>query len=81
VSKDGPADLELREICSEDARKAFSAAKARILAYWADECARNIDKLMTHFTNNTRLSLPTGSSAAARRSPLYIKRASTIFRD
>jgi hypothetical protein len=28
----------------------FSEASARIAAYWADECARNLDKLMTHFT-------------------------------
>lgn len=60
MSKDGRADLELLEICSGDARGAFSAATARILAYWRDECARNIDKLMTHFTSDAEVVTPDG---------------------
>ena len=60
MSKDGSPDLELLEICSADARGVFSAATARILAYWADECARNLDKLMTHFTSDAEVVTPDG---------------------
>jgi hypothetical protein len=58
--KDSQPDLELLELCSGDARGAFSAAKARIIAYWADECARNLDKLLTHFTGDAEVVTPDG---------------------
>ena len=38
----------------------FSAAAARITAYWTDECARNLDKLMTHFTWDAEVVTPDG---------------------
>jgi len=61
MSKDDLPDLGLPEICSEDARGAFSAATARISAYWADECARDLDKLMTHFTGDAEVVTPEGT--------------------
>jgi len=57
----GVPDLELLALCDEDARRAFSAATARIMAYWADECARDLDKLMTHFTGDAEVVTPEGS--------------------
>src|SRR3954465_7932511 len=38
----------------------LSEASARITAYWADECARNLDKLMTHFTGDAEVVTPDG---------------------
>jgi len=38
----------------------FSAAAARFTAYWTDECARNLDKLMTHFTWDAEVVTPDG---------------------
>ena len=61
MSKSGLSDLEILEICSEGARGAFSAATARITAYWADECARDLDKLMTHFTGDAEVVTPEGT--------------------
>src|ERR1700682_740411 len=57
-SSPGP---ELLGICDQDARGAFSAATARIMAYWADECARNFDKLMAHFTSDAEVVTPDGA--------------------
>ena len=52
---------------SEEARDAFFEATARILAYWADECARDLEKLMTHFTRDAEVITPDIQPA---RSPL-----------
>ncbi len=54
------ADLELRGICSGETHGALATATARILAYWVDECARNLDKLMTHFTRDAEVITPDG---------------------
>src|SRR4029450_4973523 len=54
-------NLELLELWSGDARGAFSAAKARIIAYWVDECARDLDKLMAHFTSDAEVVTPEGT--------------------
>ena len=43
------ADLTLGEVWRGDVRGGFDAATSRILAYWTDECARDLGKLMTHF--------------------------------
>ncbi len=53
-------DLELRELCSGVTDEGLSAAAARIMAYWADECARDLDKLMTHFTTDAEVVTPDG---------------------
>ncbi|HUO90129.1 MAG TPA: nuclear transport factor 2 family protein [Rhizomicrobium sp.] len=42
-------------------RSALSAATARIVAYWTDECARDLDKLMTHFTSDAEVVTPDGA--------------------
>jgi hypothetical protein len=61
MSKDGFADPEVLESCSGDARGAFRAATARINAYWADECARDLERLMTHFTSDAEVVTPEGA--------------------
>jgi hypothetical protein len=53
--------LELREVCGGRALEDYSAAKARIIAYWDDECARNLDKLLTHFTRYAEVITPDGA--------------------
>ena len=60
MSRDGFPDSELLESCSGDARGAFAAATAQIVAYWADECARDLEKLMTHFTGDAEVVTPDG---------------------
>src|SRR5262245_40065662 len=50
-------DLELLEPGKGNAT--FSAAKARIMAYWADECARDLDRL-AHFTADAEVVTPEG---------------------
>jgi len=39
---------------------AFSATRARLMAYWTDECARDFDKLMSHFSNDAEVVTPDG---------------------
>ena len=53
--------LELRAVCAREALGSYSAAKARIVAYWDDECARDLKKLMTHFTRNAEVVTPDGA--------------------
>jgi hypothetical protein len=53
--------LELREVCGARALDAYSAAKARIIAYWRDECARDLDKMMSHFTRDAEVITPDGA--------------------
>lgn len=53
--------LELREVCGGRALEDYSAAKARIIAYWDDECARDLDKLLTHFTRQAEVITPDGA--------------------
>jgi hypothetical protein len=60
MSKDGAHDLELREVWSGDVREEFSAATRRIIAYFADECSRNLDKLLAHFTGDAEVVTPDG---------------------
>jgi len=61
MSRDGFPDSELLESCGGDARGDFRAATARITAYWADECARDLEKLMTHFTSDAEVVTPDGA--------------------
>src|SRR5215468_6397076 len=43
----------------DEADAAFATAEARIRAYyWADECARDLDKLMAHFTGDAEVITP-----------------------
>ena len=58
---DSSPSPELLGISDEGVRSAFSAATARILAYWTDECARDFDKLMTHFTGDAEVITPDGA--------------------
>jgi hypothetical protein len=54
-------DLELLELPSGNARGTFSATKARIVAYWADECLQDLDKLIAHFTSDAEVVTPDGA--------------------
>ena len=60
VSCPATPPLELREVCGRRAFDAYSAAKARIIAYWDDECARDLGKLMTHFAPDAEVITPDG---------------------
>ncbi len=51
------ADLDLPKVSRGD----FAAATARIMAYWTDECARDLGKLMTHFTRDAEVITPDGA--------------------
>jgi hypothetical protein len=57
---DSQADSEILALCNGEAGGSFAAAKARIVAYWVDECARDLDKLMTHFTGDVEVVTPDG---------------------
>ena len=52
--------LDLRDICHEPARAALAAAIAKSIAYWKDECARDLAQLMTHFTADAEVVTPDG---------------------
>jgi hypothetical protein len=52
--------LDLRDVC-QDAASALSAATAAAISYWDDECARDLAKLMTHFTPDAEVVTPDGS--------------------
>jgi hypothetical protein len=49
---------DLRGLCSGELYESLSTAKARIIAYWVDECARNLDKLLTHFAPDAEVVTP-----------------------
>ncbi len=55
------ANLELPEVWSGSAHAEFTAATSRILAYWSDECARDLNRLMAHFTRNAEVITPDGA--------------------
>ena len=54
-------DLERPDFTSSENLASFSEAKARIIAYWVDECARDLKKLMTHFTRDAEVITPDGA--------------------
>jgi hypothetical protein len=56
--KEGLPDLEFPKSSDEGACGAFTEAAARIATYWADECARNLDRLMTHFASDAEVVMP-----------------------
>lgn len=53
-------DLDVLGLLDGGTRDGFAAAKARLLAYFADECTRNIDRLLAHFTNDAEVVTPDG---------------------
>ena len=54
--------LDLRDLCHEPARSALAAAVAKSIAYWKDECARDLAKVLTHFTPDAEVVTPDGSN-------------------
>jgi hypothetical protein len=61
MSSDSLSNPGRPELCSGNVRATFSAAEARIMAYWVDECARNLDRLMAHFTSDAEVITPDGT--------------------
>lgn len=55
------ADPQRPASSGADAPGSLAAAMARIVAYWDDECARDLDKLMTHFTRDAEVITPDGT--------------------
>jgi len=53
--------LDLREVCADAGRAALAAATAKVIAYWHDECARDLPKMMAHFTPDVEIVTPDGS--------------------
>jgi len=53
--------LDLRDVCNEAGHAAMAAATAKVIAYWHDECARDLKKMMTHFTPDVEVVTPDGS--------------------
>jgi len=53
--------LDLSDVCHEPARAALAAATAKSIAYWQDECARDLAKVLTHFTPDAEVVTPDGS--------------------
>ena len=60
MSESSLPDLELPDLEDGGAGGAYAAAAARIMAYWADECARDLDRLMAHFTRDAEVVTPDG---------------------
>jgi hypothetical protein len=54
-------ELDLRDVCQERARSTLAAAVAKSIAYWKDECARDLARLLTHFTADAEVVTPDGS--------------------
>ena len=52
---------DLKELVGGDAHAVLAAAKARIIAYWDDECARDLERLLSHFTRDAEVVTPDGS--------------------
>jgi hypothetical protein len=44
---------------------ALLAAKTRSLAYWKDECDRNLDRVLAHFTSDASVVTPDGIYSGA----------------
>ena len=53
--------LDLGDVCREPARAALAAATAKSIAYWKDECTRDLAKLLAHFTADAEVVTPDGS--------------------
>ncbi len=56
-----PPGLDLRDICNEPGRASLAAATAELIAYWDDECARDLQKMMAHFAPDVEVVTPDGS--------------------
>jgi hypothetical protein len=51
---------DLRYFDSGRLNAALLAAKTRSLAYWKDECDRDLDRLLAHFTSDASVVTPDG---------------------
>lgn len=57
----GALNLDLPGLLDADVDGGYAAAKARLIAYFADECTRNLDKLLAHFTSDAEVVTPDGA--------------------
>lgn len=53
-------DIELMEFGDADAYGSLAPATDRVVAYWADECRRDLTGLMTHFSTDAEVVTPEG---------------------
>jgi hypothetical protein len=53
--------IELIEFADGDAYGTLSTSTARLLDYWADECRRDLDRMMTHFSPDAEVVTPDGA--------------------
>ena len=53
--------LDLHDLCLNPAANAVAAATEKSIAYWQDECARDLTNLMRHFTADAEVVTPDGS--------------------
>jgi hypothetical protein len=60
MTADRSLGIEVLELFDDGVRSSFAAAKARLIAYFADECTRDLDRLMTHFTRDAEVITPDG---------------------
>lgn len=68
-SRPGQAHFELIEFRDGAAYGTLATATSRVLAYWVDECRRDLDRLLDHFSDNAEVITSggrfTGRSAIA----------------
>jgi catechol 2,3-dioxygenase-like lactoylglutathione lyase family enzyme len=70
--------IELIECEGDDAYGTLDASTQRVTAYWADECSRDLDRMMTHFAPDAEVITPDGSFTGYRDiAALYQKSFST----
>jgi hypothetical protein len=53
--------LDLGDVCNDAGRAALAAATAKVIAYWHDECARDLHEMMGHFAPDVEVVTPDGS--------------------
>jgi methylmalonyl-CoA/ethylmalonyl-CoA epimerase len=53
--------VELIEFDSGDGYGTLAASTERIVAYWVDECSRDLDQMMTHFAPDAEVVTPDGA--------------------
>jgi len=56
----GPLSVELIEFADGRAYGTLAPATGRILAYWTDECRRDLDRTLSHFSKGAEVITPDG---------------------
>jgi hypothetical protein len=58
MTSDSSSDVEEADLVSGDVRAISCGAMSRIIAHRADECARDLDRLMAHLPSDTKILVP-----------------------